>query len=72
MHYEGKKFFDHENKRKSLVFFSHLYNAQNERGALEVVLEAEVDLADVLGGLRVVDVHVHQRDGSALQEGLLR
>lgn len=51
---------------------AHLYNAQNERGTLKVVLEAEVNLADVLGGLCVVDVHVHERDGSALQEGLLR
>lgn len=43
-----------------------LYDAQNERAVLEVVLEAEVDLADVLARFRIIDVHVDQRDGPTL------
>lgn len=43
-----------------------LYNAQNERAVLEVVLEAEVDLANILARFRIIDVHIDQGDGSAL------
>jgi len=43
-----------------------LYDAQNERAVLKVVLEAEVDLANILARLRIIDVHIDQRDGPAL------
>lgn len=48
-----------------------LYDAQYKRAVLKVVLETEVDLADVLTRFRIVDVHVDQRDRSALQERFL-
>lgn len=47
---------------------TYLNDFQNERRVLEVVLEAEVDVANVLRRLRVVDVHVDQRYGSILPE----
>ena len=47
---------------------TYLNDFQNERRVLEVVLEAEVDVANVLCRLRVVDVHVDQRYGSILPE----
>lgn len=43
-----------------------LYDAQNERAILKVVLEAEVDLANILARLRIIDVHIDQGDGPAL------
>lgn len=43
-----------------------LYDAQNERAVLEVVLEAEVDLANILARFRIIDVHIDQGDRSAL------
>jgi len=49
-----------------------LYDAQDERAVLEIVLEAEVDLADVLARLRIIDVHVHQRDRPALEKCFLQ
>ena len=59
-------------KIKAAVGFNHLDYPQDERRVLEVVLEGEVDLADVLRGLRVVDVHVHQRNRAVLEEGHLK
>lgn len=50
---------------------THLEYPQDEGGVLEVVLEREVDLAHILRRLRVVDVHVHQRDRAVLQESHL-
>lgn len=49
-----------------------LYDAQNKRAVLEVVLETEVDLADVLARFRIIDIHVNQGDGPALQESFLQ
>lgn len=43
-----------------------LYDAQNERAVLEVVLETEVDLANILARFRIIDVHIDQGDGPAL------
>lgn len=43
-----------------------LHDLQDERGVLEVVLDGEVNLADVLAGLGVVDVHVHHADAAVL------
>lgn len=45
---------------------TNLHDFEDERRILEIVLEAEVDLSDVLRRLRVVDVHVHQGDGTVL------
>lgn len=43
-----------------------LYDAENERAILEIVLQAEVDLANILARFRIIDVHVDQGDGPAL------
>lgn len=43
-----------------------LYDAQNESTVLEIVLETEVDLANILARFRIINVHVDQGDGPAL------
>jgi len=45
---------------------TNLYDAQNERAVLEVVLKTEVDLANILARFRIIDVHIDQGDGPAL------
>jgi hypothetical protein len=47
---------------------THRQYSEDERCILEVVLETEVDLTHVLWGLRIINVHVHQGDGSVLQK----
>ena len=53
---------------QSLSGARYLNDLEDERGVLEIVLDAEVDLSNVLRGFRVVDVHVHQRYGPVLPE----
>jgi len=43
-----------------------LYDAQNERTVLKIVLETEVNLANILARFRIINVHIDQGDGSAL------
>lgn len=47
---------------------THRDDAQYEGRILEIILETEMNLADVLGGFRAVNVHIHQRYGPALEE----
>lgn len=51
---------------------SYLHDFKYKRRVLEVVLEREVNLADIFGWFRIVNVHVHQRDRSVLEEGHLK
>lgn len=62
---ETKSHLDHSHLHHPAPY---LHDPEYECGVLEVVLEGEVDLSDVLRGLGVVDVHVHQRDGAVLQK----
>jgi hypothetical protein len=50
---------------------TNLHDFENKSRVLEIVFEAEVDLADVFRRLRVVDVHVHQGYGTILPKGHL-
>jgi len=43
-----------------------LYDAQNERTVLKIVLETEVNLANILARFRIINVHIDQGDGPAL------
>ena len=47
---------------------TYLDDPQYQSSILEVVLQAEVDLADILRRFGVVDVHVHQGNGAVLQK----
>lgn len=46
--------------------YTDLYDAQNKRAVLKVILETEVDLTDVLARLRIIDIHVDQGNRPAL------
>lgn len=48
--------------------FPYLDDPQYQGSVLEVVFQAEVDLTDVLRWLRIVDVHVHQGNGTVLEK----
>lgn len=58
-------------KQKTNGDWTNLHDFENESRVLEIVFEAEVDLANVLRRLRIVDVHVHQGYGTILPKGHL-
>ena len=63
--------FKKKKKKIRRVEKTNLHDFEDEGRVLEIVFEAEVDLADVLRRLRVVDVHVHQGYGTILPKGHL-
>ncbi len=62
---------ERERERERRGTLTNLHDFENKSRVLEIVFEAEVDLADILRRLRVVDVHVHQGYGTILPKGHL-